>query len=234
MIIILTQHNTIQGNTMAQAKLVFKTPLLPLSWVSITGDGKLKMNKDGSGGPSDYNYTATVIYPDEEAMKVDKAKFDKFWKENKPAGLTKQNYTMFKPEMEPDLDANGKEQHDEDDALIKRATGRWTLAAKTITVWPRDNKPNKVKVLRANGNPLDLGDKQIGNGSVGIIHGSVGINAYAGNEGLAFYLNAVQLKKFVAYEGADDTHADDLGEDEGLDDLDMDTADISKDNLPDV
>ncbi len=31
---------------MAQIKLTFKTPLLPLSWVSITGAGKLKMNKD--------------------------------------------------------------------------------------------------------------------------------------------------------------------------------------------
>ncbi len=219
---------------MAQAKMSFKTPLLPLSWVSITGDGKLKMNKDGSGGSSDYNYTATVIYPDEASMKVDKAKFDKFWRENKPQGLTKQNYDMFKPEMMPDLDDAGNEQFDEDDALIKKATGRWTLAAKTITVWPRDNKPNVVKVLRANGNPLQLGDKQIGNDSIGVLHGSVGINAYSGNEGLAFYLNAVQLKKFVEYTGADDVETDDLGDDEGLEELEVDAADMSNENLPQV
>ena len=85
---------------MANAKLTFKTPLLPLSWVNITGQGKLKMNKDpNSTDPKDYNYTATVTYPDEEAMKKDKAIFDKFWRENKNAGLTKQNYEMFKPEM---------------------------------------------------------------------------------------------------------------------------------------
>ena len=219
---------------MAQPKLVFKTPLLPLSWVSIIGDGKLKMNKDGSGGASDYNYTATVIYPDETSMKKDKKIFDTFWRENKPQGLTKQNYDMFKPEMTPDLDADGNEQHDEDDALIKKATGRWTLAAKTITVWPKDNKPNVVKVLRANGNPLDLGDKQIGNDSTGVLHGTIGINAYSGNEGLAFYLTAVQLKKFVEYSGSDEVETDDLGGDEGMDDLDIDTADISKEELPGV
>ena len=209
-------------------KMSYKTPLLPLSWVTITGDGKLKMNKDGSGGSSDYNYTVTVTFPDEVSMKVEKAKFDKFWRENKPAGLTKQSYDMFKPEMTADLDANGKEQFDEDDALIKKPTGRWTLAAKTLTQWP-DGKANVVKVLRANGNPLDLGDKLIGNDSIGILHGTVGINAFPGNEGLAFYLNTIQLKKFVEYTDGDEVEAEDLGDDEGLDDVELDAADVSKD-----
>ena len=191
------------------------------------------MNAEDNGEPSNYNYTATVIYPDEESMKKDKVIFDTFWRENKPKGCTKQNYSMFKEEMAPDLDAQGNEQHDEDDALIKKATGRWTLAAKTITHWPKDGKPNKIKVLRANGNPLDLGDKVIGDGSIGVIHGSIGVNAYAGNEGLAFYLNAVQLKKFVEYTGSDDVETDDLGDDEGLEDVEMDTADVSND-IPDI
>ncbi len=219
---------------MAQAKMSFKTPLLPLSWVNIKGQGKLKMNKDDNGDPANYNYTATVIYPDEASMKVDKAKFDKFWRENKPAGTTKQNYTMFKKEMKPVLDDAGKEQFDEDDAVIKEATGRWTLAAKTITVWPKDGKQNNVRVLRGNGTPLQLGDRVIGDGSIGIVHGSVGINGFAGNEGLAFYLNAVQLKKFVEYTGADNVEAEDLGEDEGLEELEMDAADVSKEDLPQV
>ena len=219
---------------MATTKMTFKTPLLPLSWVSIKGQGKLKMNADDNGEPENYNYTATVTYPDEASMKLDKTKFDKFWRENKPSGCTKQAYTMFKPEMEPDLDSAGKEQFDEDDALIKKETGRWLLSAKTLTHWPKDGKQNIVKVLRANGNPLDLGEAEIGNDSIGIIHGSVGINKYSGNEGLAFYLNAVQLKKFVAYEGPDNVEADDLGDDEGLDEVEVDAADVSKEDLPDV
>ena len=182
------------------------------------------MNKEDNGDPSNYVYTATVTFPDEASMKVHKKTFDTFWRENKPAGCTKQNYDMFKPEMVADLDKDDNEQHDEDDALIKKATGRWTLAAKTLTHWPKDGKQNKVKVLRANGDILNLGDKVIGEGSIGIIHGSIGINAYAGNEGLAFYLNAIQLKKFVEYTGADDVETDDLGGDEGMDGLDIDAA----------
>ena len=211
---------------MANAKFTFKTPLLPLAWVSITGSGKLKMNKDSnSEDPKDYNYTATVIYPDEASMKADKARFDKFWRENKPQGCTKQNYDMFKPEKVPTLDDAGKEQFDEDDAIIKHETGRWTLAAKTLTQWP-DGKPNVIKVMRGNGDKLNLGDRIIGEGSIGVIHGSVGINAYSGNEGLAFYLTAIQLKKFVEYTGGDEVEADNLGEDEGLDNLEMDAAEL--------
>jgi len=219
---------------MAQAKLTFKTPLLPLSWVNIAGQGKLKMNKDDNGDPANYNYTATVTYPDETSMKDAKARFDKFWRENKPAGCTKQSYAMFKEEKVPTLDANGKEQKDEDDAIIKHATGKYTLTAKTITHWPKDGKQNVVKVMRANGNPLNIGDKVIGEGSTGVVHGSVGINAFPGNEGLAFYLEAVQLKKFVEYVGGSDVDADDLGDDEGLEDLDMDVADVSSEDGPKV
>ena len=218
---------------MANVKLTFKTPLQELEWVTITGKGKVKMNKDpNSDDPADFYYTATSVYPNEAAMKKDKAIFDKFWKENRPAGVTAQCYKMFKPEMVAVLDDNGKPQEDDEGAIIKEATGRWLLQAKTLTTWP-DGKPNVVKVLRANGNPLNLGDKLIGNGTIGVIHGSLGINAFAGNEGLAFYLNAIQIKKFVPYSEADAVEADDLGEDEGLDEVDVDAADISQDK-PDV
>ena len=213
---------------MANVKLNFKTPVQELEWVQITGKGKVKMNKDiNSEDPKDFNYVATSVYPNEAAMKKDKAIFDKFWKENRPSGVTAQSYKMFKPEMKPVLGEDGQPIEDEEGAIVKEPTGKWLLQAKTIIQWP-DGKQNKVKVLRANGNPLDLGDKQIGNGSVGVIHGTIGINAFAGNEGLAFYLNAIQLKKFVEYTDSDAVEADDLGGDEGLEDVDMDTADISK------
>ncbi|MCI4437837.1 MAG: hypothetical protein JHC33_13605, partial [Ignisphaera sp.] len=87
-------------------------------------------------------------------------------------------------------------------------------------------KPNIVKVMRANGTPLDLHGKAIGDGSEGVIHGNITVNGFKGNEGLNFYLTGVQLKKFVEYSGTE-LQADDLGEDEGLDDLDLDEA-VSK------
>lgn len=221
---------------MATVKQQYKTPLLPLSWVNISGTGKLKMNKDSnSTNPNDYNYTATVTFPDEDSIKEHKKLFDKFWKENRPAGCTKPNYEMFKPEMVSTLDENGKEQKDEYDAIIKHHSGRYTLQAKTLTTWP-DGQPNVIKVLRSNGDVLNLGTKKIGEGSTGVIHGSIAINDFTGNEGLAFYLTAIQLKKFVEYTGSDKVVAEDLGDDEGMDDLDIDASvsDIKKENLPKI
>ena len=200
--------------------MTYRTPLLDLQWVVVSGQGKVKFQKEDNKDPKNYEYQATVVFPDEASMKIEKEKFDTFWRENKPKGFTKQKYDMFKPEMVPDLDANGKEQKDADGAIIRKATGRWTLTAKTNIVWP-EGKPNEIKLLRASGQPLYLGDKQIGNGSVGVLHGSVSINEFAGNEGLLFHLSGVQLKKFVPYEGSE-IQADNLGEDEGMEDADMD------------
>lgn len=210
--------------------LTFKTPLCELSWASISGQGKLKydpnnlLDKDDS---SNYIYTITCTLTAAQAELVREA-FTKFWREEKPKGVTKQKYELIKPEMVPDL-IDGKEQKDEDDAIVKKHTGRYTLMAKTTTVWPSGDA-NVVKVMRANGQPLNLGKKVIGIGSTGVVHGQIGISAFKGNEGLAFYLGAVQLKKFVEYSGAGEVKTDDLGTDEGMDDLDMDSAeDISKD-----
>ena len=125
--------------------------------------------------------------------------------------------------MEATLDANGKEQKDEDGAVIEHETGMFTLEAKTNAVWA-DGSANSIKIMRANKAPLNLNGKVIGEGSEGVIHGSLGISAFKGNEGLAFYLTAVQLKKFVEYVGGGEVNADDLGEDEGMEDLDITTA----------
>lgn len=216
--------------------LTYKTPLCGLSWANISGQGKLKFdpeNKLDKNDASSYIYTITGTVTGEEAEEM-KAIFNKFWRENKPAGVTKQKYDLIKPELVPDLDKDGKEQKDEDGAVITKETGKYTLVAKTNTVWPSGDA-NVVKVMRANTQPLKLGKKVIGIGSTGVIHGSLGISAFKGNEGLAFYLTAVQLKKFVEYVGGGEVNSDDLGEDEGMDDLDLDDAeDISQSNGPEV
>lgn len=203
------------------AKMNFKTPLAELAWIAIDGEGKLKYGMDGSNGAEDYIYTATAILNEEQAKATEKIIKD-FWKNNKPAGATKMSWDLVKPEMEPVLDANGKEQLDEDGEVIKKPTGRYTMMAKTVTQWP-DGKPNKIKVLRANGAPINLGDTKIGNGSIGVIHGQLGISGTATNRGVSFYLNAIQLKKLVPYTG-DEVEADDLGEDEGLEAVEMDNV----------
>ncbi len=203
---------------MANPKLTYKTPLLPLSWVNVRGQGKLKMEKEDNGDPENYNYTATIIFPDEAAMKASKTIFDKFWRENKPQGAGKQNYDMFKKVMTPTLDDNGKEQRDEDDEIVKHHTGEYSLAAKTLTHWPKDGKQNIVKLLGSNGKALTDGhglEGGCGEGTIGIIHGALGINAYPSNMGLQFYLNGVQIKEstYTEFTGGNEVEADEIDDD---------------------
>ena len=209
---------------MAAPKLAFKTPLCPLSWVNISGMGKKKYdptNQLDDTDPSNFQYTATVKLTKAQADVII-AQLKEFWKNNKPVGATSMKYDLVKPELEKVLDKNGQPQEDEDGAPITKETGFYQMQAKTSTTWA-DGKPNIVKVMRANGQPLELHGKAIGDGSEGVVHGNITVNGFKGNEGLNFYLTGVQLKKFVEYTGTD-IEAEDLGEDEGLDDLDLDTA----------
>ncbi|MCI4437340.1 MAG: hypothetical protein JHC33_11095 [Ignisphaera sp.] len=206
------------------AKMTFKTPLAPLLWVNISGKGKKKYDPQNTlddNDPSSFQYTATARLTKAQADAV-VAQLKEFWKNNKPAGATSMKYDLVKPELEKVLDKDGRPVEDEDGNPVTKETGFYLMQAKTITQW-EDGKPNVIKTLRANGQPLDLHGKVIGDGSEGVIHGTIGVNAFKGNEGLNFYLTGVQLKKFVEYTGTE-LEADDLGEDEGLDDLDLDEA----------
>ena len=209
--------------------MTYKTPLVPLMYAHISGQGKLKYDPNGEldkNDPHNYIFSINCVLTEDQA-KAFEVMAKKYWNENKPNGLTKQNYFLTKPVLEPTLDSDGKEQKDEDGAVIKHETGMHTLEAKTTTVW-HDDTANPVKVMRANMNPLNLGAKVIGEGSVGVIHGSLGISTFKGNEGLAFYLTAVQLQKFVEYTGGGEVDAEELeeAEDDGMDDLGLDAAEI--------
>lgn len=215
---------------MAKAKMTFKTPLAELRYANISGQGKLRYDPQNlldKEDPTSYEYTITAILSKEQADEIN-SRFKKFWMENRPQGVTKMKYDLIKPEMK---DTGRK---DEDGDPIKEPTGKFTLQAKTRTVWP-DGSPNTIKTLRANGNPINLGDKRIGDGSIGVIHGSIGINSFGGNEGLLFYLSGVQLKKFVEYTGSD-IEAESLGDEtEGLDGMEeVDAENISQASMPKV
>lgn len=205
-----------------------KTKLVPIAWVNVRGRGKLKMKKEDNGDPDNYNYTATAILDKDTAEEYIKI-FNKFWRENKPDGVGKQKYDLVKPETRYVLDSDNNVVKDEDDEPLREPTGRYILQAKTLTQWP-DGKPVEVKLLGSNGKPLPEGhclEAGCGEGTMGIIHGSLGVNAYDGNEGLMFYLSGVQIKEstFTPYE-ANDIEAeyiedDDLGEPDEEDSDDM-------------
>jgi hypothetical protein len=203
-------------NIMANAKQSFKTPLSPLSWVVVRGQGKLKMNKEDNGDPANYNYTATATLTEEQANKLIPI-IDDFWRKNKPKGVGKKKFDLIKKEMVKVLDADGKPKLDEDDEPIKEWTGKYTIQAKTMTQWP-DGKPTNPKILGSSGKPLPedhpAAADGIGNGTEGIIHGSLGISNYTGNEGVVFFLSGVQIKESTLQPmGSDDIQAEELEDD---------------------
>lgn len=212
----------------AKAKLVGKTKLLPLSWVSVRGNGKLKKDAEDNGNPENYIYCATVTMDEKTATEL-KAEFDKFWRENKPNGVGKQKYDVIKEELVKVLDEHGKPVLDDEDEPVRKPTGKFVMMAKTMTTWP-DGNPNVVKLLGSNGKELPVGhplEKGCGEGTMGIIHYAVGINAFKDNEGLQVYLNGVQIKDstFVEYVGGgNEINADEIEDD--VVDVEADTPEV--------
>ena len=196
---------------MANVYLPFKTPLADLQWVTISGEGKPTM--DGKK----FQYTANAVLTEKQATEV-LAELQAFWKDNRPKGaLAKQSKPVVKPFMvkteELDEDGDPIKVHKTNDAGDKL----FVMQAKTYTT-NKDGKPTRVAVLNGSGKPVALGDKIIGAGSRGVIHGSIGIYNVDGSSGLTYYLNKIQLTKFVEYEGAG-TEVEDLGDTEGMDGL---------------
>ncbi len=213
---------------MANTYLPFKTPTSDIQWVTLVGEGKPNMKGDK------FHYTATAILTEEQAEPII-AELQEFWKANKPKGaLSKQSKPIVKPfmvktdEKDEDGDPIKKHKTDADGNLL------FILQAKTYTK-SKEGKTTIVPVLNAKGKPVNLGDKIIGAGSRGVIHGAVGIYNVDGSNGLTYYLNKVQLTKFVEYEGSG-TEVEELAEEtEGLDGLEgVDEAPAEPENKPEV
>ncbi len=193
----------------------FKTPNLPLKWTHISGKGSPKYGKDfNSENVADFEYKATVIVTAEQAKAI-RATMMGFWNENKPAKIQKPTTTFLKEEMAE------SDEVDEYGAKIKKPTGNFTISASTNTHFKSKDgmKATKIAILNSKGiafpatHPLVVGDVGVGDGSKGVIHGSLAITEYEGKAYVKFYLKGVQFAKFVAYEG-NSVDAEDLGIDE--------------------
>lgn len=212
-----------------QAKQTFKTPLAPLMWVNVRGQGKLRMNADDNGDPANYQYVAQAVLTEKQAEALNKT-IDEFWRKNKPKGVGKRKFELVRKEMVKVLDSEGKPKLDADDEPIKEETGNYVIQAKTMTQWP-DGKPNIVKVLGSDGRVLPddhpaVADG-IGNGTEGIIHGSLGISNYAGNEGCVLFLNGVQIKEStLTSPSSDDIEAEAIDDDVADTDVEADGPDV--------
>lgn len=174
-----------------------KTPVGKLFWVRISGDGydASIIGGEKSGDTKMVKSACLHLNKNSKECKDFIKLLETEWEDYKS---TKKIKTPAKSMgFKPVLDENGKE------------TEFIEFKFKTNSFFP-DGKPNVVKVLNAKGNEIDLGDRLIGNESVGVIHGTVAPYTFAGSHGLSLYLVAIQLVKFVEYSGG--IEADDLSD----------------------
>lgn len=193
-----------------QPAQVVNTPVGDLEWVIIDGEGK----KDLKG--KDIFSAQVVLTP--EKYEAFKKEVDAFWEANKPKGIKEPKSMGF---YEHKVPTNEK---DEDGDIIYETTDNMAVQMKTGTTYA-DGNPKTIKIFGPKGQELSLGGKKIGNGSRGRLQGVMAIyEVKAGKKvteaGVTFYLNGIQLSKFVEYSGGPNFDAiEDEVEDDGLDAL---------------
>lgn len=151
------------------------TPKGELAWVFITGTGKKDLNDND-------RFVASVKYKvDSAEHKKVEAILSEFWEENKPKGRKQKSNGLRLEEKD------GKE------------TGYVLLSFWTGLTFP-DGKAKVIKTYNAKGAEVALGNKKIGNGSIGSISGAMAIyDSGPAACGITLYLNAIQLTKFVEF-----------------------------------
>lgn len=186
-----------------------KTEPGELAYVTISGEGKENMN-------GVMQYVANIIFEqDSKEFQRLKADIEAYWAENKPAGFKRPAKSNGIYYNDPILGEDGEPEYDEDGKKLYDKEGKMRLTFKTGTVWP-DGKPKKVRVYNSKNAGVSLGDRLIGNGTIGALQGKMGIyvNEQKGkviDAGVTLYLDKVQIRKFVEYAGdqPDFTEADD-------------------------
>lgn len=179
---------------------VIDSPVGELEWVVIDGEGK----PDLQNVPK---YQCDVVLEPEQAepfVEMVKA----FWEENKPKGAKDAKSLGIYPHTVKDEEAS-KEAGEN----VYKETGKTVVRFKTNTTY-QSGDPKVIKIFNAKGNEVSLHGKKIGNGSRGRVNGVMGIyNINKATCGVTFYLNAIQLSKFVEFTGG--ASFDEIEEEEG-------------------
>tara|TARA_R110002153_G_scaffold249071_1_gene405322 strand:+ start:440 stop:1093 length:654 start_codon:yes stop_codon:yes gene_type:complete len=197
---------------MANAIEKIKTPKGNLEWVTISGEGKENLS-----GKMKYQANVVLDPTNVPAHQAIIDKIDAFWEENKPKGFTRKPKSTGYYFHDPILDEDGEPTYNDDGKKIFDKKGKVHLTFSTDTTFPSGDA-KVVKIYNAKANVVSLGDKSIGNGSIGYISGAMGIyEAKAKGKtidaGVTLYLNGIQLTKFVEFTGADDGFAAEEEED---------------------
>lgn len=170
--------------------LKFKSPKGELEWVTIDGDGKENLS-------GKMQYLANVVIEADDPIV---AKINEYWEANKPKGFKK------------DAKSNGMYPHkadsgekDETGKAIYEEDGKLYLAFKTGTSYP-DGSTKKVQIYNAKAAKVELpSGTSIGNGSVGVVSGAMGIylsktpKGAIVDAGVTLYLDAIQILKLEEF-----------------------------------
>lgn len=187
-------------------KVAFKTPIGELRWVSIQKGGiDTSMEKNGSKMQK-----VATVYLTGEAKDIAIKNLNDIWEQAKIANGVKKG---IQPKS-----LGWKEVIDKDTG---EATGEISIRFSTNATFP-DGKDSNIPVLNSKGIPVNLGEKLIGNGSRGVIHGEAAYYDAAGSKGITLYLKAIQLTKFIEYEAnvdAEDLSGQDSESEEGFDEI---------------
>lgn len=174
-------------------KTKIKTPVGPLYWVFITGDGR-DQSEDNDG--SKMQKTASVVFhKDSPECKKLQNEIQAEWEKYKAANPTKIKKATepkslgYKPVKDPETD-------EDTDYVI--------FQFKTNSFFP-DGKRNMVPVYDIHGQKVDLGQSLIGNESTGIIHGEMMGYEYLKSYGISLLLKGVQLATYKEPEVQIDT-----------------------------
>ncbi len=163
-------------------------PVGKLEWVFIIGDGR---NQAMDGQPEKMQKTASlVLNKDSKEAKHLISQIDATWEAYKA-----ENHKIKAATEPKSLGYKAIK-----DANTGAETNDLNFTFKTNSFWP-DGKPNKIKTYNSKGQEVDMGETIIGNGSLGVIHGSMGGYEYAGSFGISLYLTAVQVAKLVEGSG---------------------------------
>jgi hypothetical protein len=188
----------VETKTMANDQIPVTSPVGELHWVNISGQGKQNYNEDG------YNYVATVFLGGDKAEAL-KAKVDDVLGDV-PKGKTVKStgYRKLYKDAEGTLRAPNKDGKilvdgvdifgdcEETDMYAFQFTTRTTFA---------DGKTKKISVYNKDAKKVELGDRKVGNGSIGAISGKMERFERGKEVGVSLYLNAIQLTKFTEYSG---------------------------------
>lgn len=177
-----------------------------LMWMYIDGEGKKDLQDN-------FKYTAQLKLTAEQAEPYVK-EIDAFWEENRPAEW---KVTAKDAKLDKSLKV-GKPKAAFSLGYSEDEEGFFVFSFKTNPTFP-DGTRKVVSIYNLKANKISLAGKKIGNGSIGALSGIMSIYKGGGNCGVTFYLDAVQLRKFIEFStDAGFESMDEEGGFEGIDD----------------